>query len=303
MAAVSDSAGGTVETYAYSVYGQVQVTVFGGAGTGNPYMFTGRRLDAETGLYYYRARLYSPYIGRFLQTDPIGYADGINWYLYCGNNPLILVDPWGLCGRSVAYGDWGAWAKEFAVGFWEGLGEGIDLTAHGASFGVLGDDARIASLRRKYPVAARVSQIAGGTASVALGSAVAVEALGVNVTLWGSSAATSTIATGDVSVYRSISNGATDYVGITNNLARRGGEQLRARGVEIEAIRGLERLSRADARAVEQVLIEHHGLMNNAGTLMNKINAIAAGNPIYRQAIERGSALLSEIGYPGFGGG
>jgi RHS repeat-associated protein len=58
-------------------------------------MFTGRRFDVETGLYYYRARYYNPYIGRFLQTDPVGYGDGINWYMYCKNNPLSLTDPSG----------------------------------------------------------------------------------------------------------------------------------------------------------------------------------------------------------------
>jgi RHS repeat-associated protein len=58
-------------------------------------MFTGRRFDFETGLYYYRARYYNPYIGRFLQTDPVGYDDGLNWYAYCGNNPIVYVDPFG----------------------------------------------------------------------------------------------------------------------------------------------------------------------------------------------------------------
>ena len=102
VVALSDSAGDTVQTYEYSVYGQVaaedpEFLI-------NPYMFTGRRFDLETGLYYYRARYYNPHIGRFMQTDPVGYADGINWYLYCGNNPLGFVDPYGLCSEQVVTG-------------------------------------------------------------------------------------------------------------------------------------------------------------------------------------------------------
>jgi RHS repeat-associated protein len=59
-------------------------------------MFTGREYDSETGLYYYRARYYKPSIGRFLQTDPIGYAAGLNLYTYCKNNPIKWADPFGL---------------------------------------------------------------------------------------------------------------------------------------------------------------------------------------------------------------
>ncbi len=92
VVALSDSAGDTVQTYEYSIYGQVAAS---DPNHPNPYLFTGRRFDTETGLYYYRARYYNPYIGRFLQTDPVGYNDGINWYLYCRNNPLARVDPSG----------------------------------------------------------------------------------------------------------------------------------------------------------------------------------------------------------------
>jgi RHS repeat-associated protein len=43
------------------------------------------------GMYYYKARIYSPTLGRFLQTDPIGYGDGMNMYAYVGNDPVIRL--------------------------------------------------------------------------------------------------------------------------------------------------------------------------------------------------------------------
>ena len=53
------------------------------------------RSGNRTGLYYYRARHYSPAWGRFLQADPIGYAGGANLYAYVGNDPLNNTDPLG----------------------------------------------------------------------------------------------------------------------------------------------------------------------------------------------------------------
>ncbi len=89
VVALSNSNGDSCQSYEYSAYGQVAAS--DPNFLANPYMFTGRRFDIETGLYYYRARYYNPHIGRFMQTDPVGYG-----YAYCGNNPLSYTDPSGL---------------------------------------------------------------------------------------------------------------------------------------------------------------------------------------------------------------
>jgi RHS repeat-associated protein len=94
VAALSDVNNVVVERYSYDVFGEPNIT----SSVGNPYMFTGRRLDTETHLYYYRARYYAYDIGRFLQTDPIGYYYSMNLYEYCLNNPINYIDSYGLLG-------------------------------------------------------------------------------------------------------------------------------------------------------------------------------------------------------------
>ncbi len=95
VVALTDASGDIVQLYEYSVYGQVAAS---DANHPNRFMFTGREFDKDTGLYYYRARYYHPEIGRFLQTDPIGYGDGMNRYAYCSGNPVGRVDPSGMIG-------------------------------------------------------------------------------------------------------------------------------------------------------------------------------------------------------------
>lgn len=76
------------------------------------------------------------------------------------------------------------------------------------------------------------------------------------------------------------------YVGITNDFARRAAEHLRTRSIDIQPL--MEGLTRDDARAVEQALIEIHGLGKDGGTLINKINSIATSNPSYAKQLEKG---------------
>jgi filamentous hemagglutinin len=115
----------------------------------------------------------------------------------------------------------------------------------------------------------------------------------VGTTLGADGDPTNEIRTGINTVYRLVENGTTRYVGITKDFYRRAGEHLRGSGWEIRPILGLENLSKLDARAVEQVLIEQYGLNN----LYNQINSIASSNPIYSQAITRGLEILRTIGF------
>jgi len=95
---LTDDSGYVKTTYTYDPFGNVTVS---GESSDNPFQYTGRENDG-TGLYYYRARYYSPELQRFINEDPIKLAGGkhfyipINLYQYVGNDPINWIDPYGL---------------------------------------------------------------------------------------------------------------------------------------------------------------------------------------------------------------
>ena len=103
---LADVNGNIVQSYTYDAYGNIQ------SQTGlivQPFTFTGREYDTETGLYFYRARMYDAEMGRFIQTDPLSFAGrDVNLMRYVQNNPVNWIDPLGLVlispeeGQSIA---------------------------------------------------------------------------------------------------------------------------------------------------------------------------------------------------------
>jgi len=93
---VTDKTGATVWSTEYTPFGSL---TFEEGKLKRAVKFTGKDLDEDTGLYYFNARWYDQSIGRFISEDPI--KDGMNWYTYAANNPLVFYDSTGLFAEQV----------------------------------------------------------------------------------------------------------------------------------------------------------------------------------------------------------
>ena len=135
--ALTDGDGNVTDRIEYSPYG---MTTCRTGANDTPFLFNGRygvQTDAN-GLLYMRARYYNPYLCRFLNPDPIGFAGGLNFYAYADGNPVSLIDPFGLSAVGDYFYDVG---QVFA-----GYGQAIGDTAMGLYNGVYHWDDTLAGL-------------------------------------------------------------------------------------------------------------------------------------------------------------
>jgi RHS repeat-associated protein len=148
--ALTDGGGNVTDRAEYSAYGTL---TYRSGSTDTPFLYNGRygvQTDPN-GLLYMRARYYNPYICRFLNPDPVGFAGGLNFYAFADGNPISLTDPYGL---------WAGVDDAIAVGG----GALIGLAAQG-----IGDLIRGRASSWQHYVAAAVGGAAAGEATLYTG--------------------------------------------------------------------------------------------------------------------------------------
>jgi filamentous hemagglutinin len=161
---ITNASGGLVEQYDYNAFGKPYF--YNGSGTalpngsaiGNRFLFTGRELIKDIGIYDFRNRIYEPELARFLQPDPKQFEAGdYNLYRYCHNDPINKNDPFGLDSpewmRAAIPGqiEWDAAVANYQAG---NYGTAAAFAGASAAQGVLGVISWGASTRANAPIQA-----------------------------------------------------------------------------------------------------------------------------------------------------
>ncbi|MGP8201383.1 MAG: RHS repeat domain-containing protein [Limisphaerales bacterium] len=130
---ITDSNGNPTDVVQYSPYG---TTTYRAGTNDTPFLYNGE-FGVQTdpnGLLYMRARYYNPYISRFINADPSGFGGGLNFYLFCNNNPINEEDPFGL---EPNWGQIGSGAAQVATGLLAGIALGALEAPSGGTISVL----------------------------------------------------------------------------------------------------------------------------------------------------------------------
>lgn len=265
---ILNASGGIVATYSYNAWGKV-LTATGTMAGVNPLRYRGYYYDTDTGLYYLKSRYYDPEICRFINADAalyqVGSVLGCNMFAYAFNNPVMLSD---------SSGNWPKLSTIFAV-------------VAAAAVTVAAVAAVVVTCGAAAPaIALAGGGIVGGLSSGTIATIAAVGTTALTVAKVATVAsATSYVAEKTAektekrnnSVYvLTDSNGTVQYVGRTNNVAKRAAAHNanpdRA-GLEMNVI--ASGLNLPESRALEQAGMAYYHTLNTANRMNNQINSIS----------------------------
>ena len=314
--ALLDSTGKVVVRYTYDAWGNHAVEPVSSTYTTlanlNPFRYRGYYYDTETELYFLKTRYYDPEIGRFMTIDGIEYLDpetinGLNLYAYCGNNPVMCVDPNG-----------NAWWHWLVAGIAIALAVVVSVVSCGTAVPVLVGAAIGAGVSAAWNVGTQLVSNGGNFAAInwsnvgmaALGGAVAGAISAIPIPGSGVLSYLGTFATGGVaSVVGGVVSGSVNNVqtaliafgiGSIANVAARGISDLINKGISASAQKSLDSYAYKDISLEDLIGIDNgigspvfNEFMNDAGKLATRALGSWAKSLMYAITSSSISSIIS----------